>query len=230
MLSKFNKTGKMKFIKIFAIVISLFLVFGCSSNSSKLTDSTSEKNSKSDVKVAYIYQNDEQFNALKDKGARIAKISQVALGKALQNAIAKGGYENAVGFCKNEAMRITDSISNSEDVDIKRVAKKNRNPANATDEVESKIFKQYIMEFLSGTTLKPRIAINENGNPVYYKPIITNKMCLTCHGTPGETMSLEITDIIRENYPDDKATNFSAGHPRGMWAITFKGINVNTNK
>ena len=45
----------------------------------------------------------------------------------------------------------------------------------------------------------------------------------------GETMTQNIADKITELYPNDKAINFEDGHPRGMWAITFNDITVNTN-
>lgn len=212
------------------VIPLIIIVSGCLPNGSKDINNDKGKSKDKDVKVAYIHQNDEQFKALKDKGAKIAKVTQVTLGKALNSAITEGGHEYAIDFCNEKALSITDSVSDSEQVSIRRIAKKYRNPQNATDDIESKIFKQYIMEYLSGAPLKAKLAINQNGNPVYYKPIITNSMCLSCHGTPGETMTFDIAETIREKYPADKAINFKAGHPRGMWAITFEGINVATSR
>ena len=211
--------------------LTIILVFGLFLGFSSCENNTNEKQSSKvddkDVKVSYIYQKDKTFNTIKKKGAAIAIQTQVELGKALKAALEKGGPENAIEFCNLEALRITDSIASSEEVIVKRLAKKNRNPKNEMDEVESKIFKQYIFDYLNKRNLDPRIALNSEGHPVYYKPIITNNMCLTCHGTPGSTMSNDLAGKIREIYPDDKAINFEDGQPRGMWAITFTKINVN---
>ncbi len=212
------------------IIIGITLSIIISSCSSNNTEDSNEKDINDNVKVSYIHQDDQTFDAIKKQGAIIAKQTQVELGTALKNAILKGGHEYAVNFCNLEALTITDSMATNKDVIIRRLAKKNRNPENAMDEVESKIFKQYVMEYLQAKPMKPRIAINGEGHPVYYKPIITNDMCLSCHGKPGETMSTGLAEKIKEQYPDDKAINFDSGHPRGMWAITFTKLNINPNK
>ena len=217
----------MKYPIILISFILLFSIVSCTSNIKE----TDEQQNKSDdtVRVSYVYQDDEQTKSLRKRGAVIAKLSTNALGEALNKAIKESGAEHAINFCNLEAMKITDSLSKAEGALIRRVAKKYRNPKNETNPVESKIFKQYIMEWLNGVTLKSKIAINENGHPVFYKPIITNKKCLSCHGTPGETMPQNLADKIAALYPNDKAINFEDGHPRGMWAITFTEITVKTN-
>ncbi len=217
----------MKYPIILISFVLLFAIVSCTTNNKK-TDKQQEKPD-DDVRISYVVQDDEQTNSIKKRGAVIAKISTIALGEALQKAMKDGGPEHALEFCNHQAMKITDSLSKAEGAVIRRVAKKYRNPKNEVNPVESKIFKQYIMEWLSGVTLKSKIAINEEGHPVYYKPIITNKNCLTCHGTPGETMPQNLADKISDLYPNDKAINFEDGHPRGMWAITFPEITVQTN-
>ena len=214
----------MKNLSIIIIFTFIFSIISCTSNI-KESDKQQTK-SDDNVRISYVFQDDEQTKSIRRRGAVIAKISTVALGKALQKAMKDGGQEHALDFCNHEAMRITDSLSKAEGAIIRRVAKKFRNPKNEVTPVESKIFKQYIMEWLSGVTLKSKIAINENGHPVFYKPIITNKNCLICHGTPGETMPQNISDKIAALYPNDKAINFEDGHPRGMWVITFPDITV----
>ncbi len=206
------------------IIIFIFLLSSCSNSP---TQTKNEKPIKKDVKVSYISQNDETFNTIKKKGSSIAIITQVELGKSLKNSLANGGPENAISFCKLEAIRITDSIAETEDVIVRRLSKMNRNVANEMDGFESKIYKQYVMEYLNKKPLNAKVAVNQNGNPVYYKPILTNNMCLTCHGTPGSTMTNELNDKIKELYPGDKAINFEEGQPRGMWAITFANVNAN---
>ncbi len=198
------------------IIIGIVLSIILSSCSPKNAKKSNKKDENKDVKVSYIHQDDKTFDAIKKQGAIIAKQTQVELGTALKNAIAKGGHEYAIDFCNLEAISITDSMAKSKDVIIRRLAKKNRNPINAMDEVESKIFKQYIMEYLQTKPMKPRIAVNEDGHPVYYKPIVTNNMCLSCHGKPGETMSSGLAEKIKVKYPDDKAINFNSSNPRGM--------------
>jgi len=214
----------MKYILLITQITIVLLLTSCSS-----VNNDTEKQQKKSVdntKVSYVYQNDAQTKSIKNKGATIVKIATINLGKALNKAVKEGGAEKAIDFCNLNAMSITDSLANTEGVTIKRLAKKNRNPENETTPIESKIYKQYIVEWLSNKTLKSKIAINKDGHPVFYKPIIINKKCLTCHGIPGETMPENIASKIKELYPNDKAIDFKDKQPRGMWAVTFNNITV----
>ena len=61
--------------------------------------------------------------------------------------------------------------------------------------------------------------INDSVN--FYYPIITNEMCLKCHGTPDiiEPSSLK---LLQDIYPTDKAIGYSENEIRGVWSIRFK--------
>lgn len=214
----------MKYLTIIILLNSIVFFSGCSTNNqNKATKMETEEN----IKVSYINQSDKTFKAIKKQASTVIKQTEVELGKALKKALADGGPEHAIGFCNHKAMDITDSMSVAYGVKVRRIAKKNRNPVNATNDLESKIFKQYVMEYLAGVNSMPKVAVNSEGHPVYYKPIKINNMCLTCHGEPGETMSTELEKKILDIYPDDKAINFKDGQPRGMWAITFEKLTVN---
>jgi len=212
------------------IIISFVLIISLLSCTNEVKQSDEkQKVSDENIRISYVYQNDEQTKSVKKRGAVIAKVSTVALGKALQSAIKEGGPEQALTFCNHQAIKITDSLSKAEGAVIKRVAKKNRNPENEMSAVESKVFKQFLMEWLSGKTLEAKLTIDENNHPVYYKPILTTKNCLVCHGKPGKNIPENMADKIAELYPEDKAINFEDGHPRGMWVISFPEIKVNKN-
>jgi len=218
----------MKYIKTTLSLALLVAIVGCSSNATKSNQQKKSSNN-NETRVSYVYQNDAQTKSLRKKGAIIVKLAATSLGKALNKSVKEDGAENAIDFCNHNAMSITDSLASAEGVTIRRLAKKNRNPKNETNAVESKIFKQYIMEWLGGKTLDAKITIDKNGHPVYYKPIIINKKCLTCHGKPGKSMPTNIAAKIKKIYPDDRAIDFEDGHPRGMWAITFNNITVKNN-
>lgn len=216
----------MKYLTIFLLLISIVFITSCAP---KNETKSKKMETLKDVKVSYISQSDQTFKSIKKQASIVIKQTEVALGRALKKAIAEGGPEHAVEFCNLKAIQITDSMSVANGINIRRVAKKNRNPENATNDIESKIFKQYIMEYIAGVNLKPKVAVNADGHPVYYKPIKINSMCLTCHGEPGVTMSADLDKKIKEMYPDDKAIDFKDGHPRGMWAVTFNKLKINPN-
>ena len=156
------------------------------------------------------------------EGSSISKQVVLTLQKNLKSAIAKQSIEGAIEFCHGKAMHLTDSVAQAHHVTIRRSAKKYRNPHNQPSELESNIYKQYILEWLSNKPLKPQIIQNDKGEPVYYNAIMLNKkVCLKCHGFPGKDMPQEREAKIKEHYPHDLAINFKYGEPRGMWIITF---------
>lgn len=172
-------------------------------------------------KVTHITLNDSISKALLARGRKIASGAKVALKRELKQAIRDGGLEHAVTFCNTRAMEITDSISLAEQVILKRLAKKNRNPLNETNEEEGMIYKGFIMSWLSGVSPKALVSWDDQGRPVYFNPIMTEAACLNCHGSVGEEVSPGLAEKIAELYPDDKAVGFKLGEIRGMWSITF---------
>jgi len=214
----------------FVIIISFISCNYNNTNTSSNTnnDDTIKENNIVQVsqKIEYINLNDDKAQTLIKRGTIITGLTTSALGAALKKSINEGGVENALVFCNHEALKITDSLAKENGVIIKRVAKKNRNPENETNAIESEIYKRYIIEWLEKTPIKPKLVLGENGNPIYYKPIFLQDKCLVCHGTPGETIHENVAAKIAELYPNDKAVNFKKGHPRGMWSVTFPGITV----
>ncbi len=214
-------------MKSFNIIFSIIIIFSVISCNTDTNKSEKQQNKAEEQdKVSYISLTDVNAKALQKRGASIVKLAATELGSTLKKTIKKDGAEKAILFCNNNAMKITDSLATAENVTIRRIAIKNRNPENEVNIDESKIFTEYIKKWQNGKTLEDKITIDNNGHPVYYKPIIINKKCLTCHGKPGETMPQNISSKIKELYPNDKAINFEDGHPRGMWAITFNKIKI----
>ncbi len=211
---------KLKITKaILGIFLSIFIA-GCISQDSK------KENTQISESETYLALNDSLQTALINKGNEIARLTTISLQRSLQEAIKKGGLEYAISFCNTEAIPLTDSVSKTESVNIKRLAKKYRNPLNETNDAESELFKSYIIEWLGGQQLKPKIIPNQENHPVYYNPIYVGTLCLKCHGDVGKNINEELATTIRNLYPEDKATNFKNGQLRGMWAITFTELKV----
>ena len=218
---------KKNIFKTFIITLP-FLVVSCFNQTgySEQTKTTSVVSSDQNESSEYVKLNDSLKGLLINSGNKISHKAGLSLKNALKNAINEGGLEYAIEFCNIEAIPITDSVSITESVEIKRLAKKYRNPLNETDSVESEIYKTYILDWLSGKPLKPRIIPNENQHPVYYNPIFVGALCLNCHGEVGSNIQLDLANTIQELYPEDKAIDFKQGQLRGMWAITFNSIKV----
>jgi hypothetical protein len=172
-------------------------------------------------RIIHIALNDSVSRTFQERGRKIAAKAKVALKRELKNAIREGGLEHAVEFCHTRAMEITDSISLAENVIIKRVAKKNRNPYNAMNDTVANIYKGFAINHMNNQPMKSVVTWDVQGRPVYFNPIIVEAACLNCHGTVGQEVNPDLAAKIAALYPEDKATGFKLKDLRGMWEITF---------
>ena len=152
------------------------------------------------------------------QGKSLALQTKKALGKNLMNALAVGGSTYALEFCNLNAMAITDSMQNLLGADIKRVSDLNRNPANVASEAELKVINQFKQILASGENPEGDIITTQDGWRVYY-PIITNQMCLQCHGDKSKEIDSETLNKIASKYPKDLAIGYKINELRGMWVI-----------
>jgi hypothetical protein len=158
------------------------------------------------------------------KGDSIVKITFDTLRTALTNAIGQKGFTGALQYCNVQALPIT-SLYASHDITINRVSDKNRNPANALSELDKLQWEKFKIAFEKKDSL--RAAIVDNKEDIhYYKPILMQGMCLSCHGTPDKEISKELLTQISTLYPEDKATGYKTGDLRGMWHVLFKKKNM----
>ncbi|WP_332019377.1 Tll0287-like domain-containing protein [Kaistella sp.] len=140
--------------------------------------------------------------------------AQQLLGSQLKQKIAEGGPENALEFCNINAIPLTDSISKKYDVRIKRVSDQYRNPNNAANPSELAVITTYKAMLAAGK--KPEGLLKDG---YYYSPIVTNAMCLQCHGTPGKDLAEKTHQKIKSLYPQDKATGYGVDELRGIFSI-----------
>ena len=187
---------------IIAFAILLVIVSGgCKSNSNK-------KNTEIDAVDS---------TALLAKGDSIASAVQKVLLSHVMQAMKSGGPGFAIAFCNEKAMALTDSLGQVYNCTIQRITDRNRNPANRLSEDDAEI----IASFPASQVANSRLVL-QNQIPVYYKPIkIAMPACLGCHGTEGKDIEAKTLAIIRQKYPEDKATGYKEGDLRGWWKITF---------
>lgn len=151
-------------------------------------------------------------------GQNIAMQTKGVLGKNLLHAIKSEGTENAITFCSSKAIPLTDSVALSLHAKIKRVSDKNRNPDNKANEAELDYIYTTKEAISKGETVKPKLTAVGNKQIAYY-PIMTNDMCLQCHGQPEKDISANTLSKISELYPDDKAVGYKTDELRGIWVV-----------
>lgn len=159
--------------------------------------------------------NDKQ---LLEQGQSFAMQTQKVLGKNLMNAISTKGTEHALSFCSHEAYPLTDSMAVALNAQIKRVSDKNRNPDNVANQEELDYINKSKELLSKGEKIKPMLTEVDEKLIAYY-PIMTNAMCLQCHGTPETEVMPNTIAKIDSLYPDDKAMDYKIDELRGIWVI-----------
>jgi len=156
-----------------------------------------------------------------EKGRNLALATKSVLGKTLLGAIQSKGTEGAVTFCNERALRITDSMAVHLKANIKRVSDKNRNPNNAANTQELTYIQEAKTALKEKGSAAPKVFEKDNKMIGYY-PIVTNNMCLQCHGTPVKDVNSKALSKINALYPNDKATGYAANELRGIWVIEMQ--------
>lgn len=164
----------------------------------------------------------EKFKRL---GKKYASASKAALGKKLMAAITENGPDGAVEFCNINALSLTDSLSLAYGAKIRRITDKPRNPLNKASNRELMHIAYFKEKLVTGNALEPVLDLNKAGQVTFYSPIITNAMCLQCHGKPEVQIATSTLSRLDKLYPKDMAREYQENEVRGIWAISFKQTN-----
>ncbi len=124
----------------------------------------------------------------------------------------QAGVDEAIAACNTAAPGIAASLS-VDGVVMGRSSHKLRNPANVAPDWVARWFDSY----LAGYSLPISVEL-EDGRYGYIEPIMTQPMCLTCH---GEDLQPEVAEKLAQLYPEDRATGFAAGDFRGVFWVEF---------
>jgi len=144
----------------------------------------------------------------------------------LLNRVQTNGVVSALDVCSDTAQVLTNEFGLQRGVFIKRVSFKNRNKNNFPDDYEQNVLNKF-QEILQNKKLDEKTELAElvkEGEFTYLrymKPIIIQPECLNCHGSEG-TMLEEVTKLISERYPNDRARDYKPGDLRG--AISIKKL------
>ena len=144
------------------------------------------------------------------------------LKEALQQAIQNGGPVNGIAVCHDKAGQIATDLSQQLGMLVGRTSLKVRNPANAADNWELAVLKQFEARKAQGEPADKleffAVIDDDQGQKTfrYMKAIPTAALCLNCH---GETISPEVDAKLKELYPNDQARGFKEGDLRGAFTL-----------
>lgn len=155
-------------------------------------------------------------------GREVARKLGAALKEALEQAIQHGGPVNGVAVCHDQAERIATEVSQQQGTLIGRTSLKIRNPANAPDNWELAVLKQFEARKAQGEPVDSlefaALIEDDQGKKTfrYMKAIPTAALCLHCH---GQNLDPAVDAKLRELYPNDQARGFQEGDLRGAFTL-----------
>jgi hypothetical protein len=152
----------------------------------------------------------------------VARKFGATLKDALQQAIQSGGPANGIAVCHDKAGQIAADLAQQQEMLVGRTSLKIRNPANAPDNWELAVLKQFEARKAQGEPADKleffAVIDDDQGQKTfrYMKAIPTAALCLSCH---GEHISPEVDAKLKELYPTDAARSFKEGDLRGAFTL-----------
>ena len=166
----------------------------------------------------------EEADIVRPIGEEVSGELLAALKKELVQGIQNEGLVGATRICNIRAMPLTQmlEVASEYPIHLRRTTFKYRNPDNAPDEFEELALKYYEKEAKGKEPLPKdyiqKIKTEDKVYYYYYKPLKVGALCLNCHGDPA-SIDPSLVNLLKENYPEDKAVNYSEGDFRGLVSI-----------
>ncbi|HEY9128967.1 MAG TPA: DUF3365 domain-containing protein [Sulfurovum sp.] len=129
---------------------------------------------------------------------------------------------SAIGFCSARAEEITKEVNEKlpEHASVRRTALHIRNVKNKPDPLDIEVMKAYEKSIADNTFQPNNIKmIKDVDTTRIYKPLVTQGVCLKCHGS---NINKDIQEIITAHYPKDEAMGFKEGSLRGVIVAEIK--------
>lgn len=142
----------------------------------------------------------------------------------LMEAVQQGGLTGAVAVCQIEAPALAAEQSRKHGAKVGRIGVRARNVANAPDPWEAAALDQLRAQLAAGVASAQAeytevVAAPEGVRALRYaKAIVTEPLCLGCH---GEALDPALQVELDRRYPQDTAVGFKAGELRGAFTVTL---------
>ncbi|MBW7930587.1 MAG: DUF3365 domain-containing protein [Gammaproteobacteria bacterium] len=141
----------------------------------------------------------------------------------LQEEMAAGGPEGAIGVCRDKAPQLAQEASERSGWQVRRVSLGNRNPRAVPDAWERTVLEDFDRRVAAGESpagMERGEVVAEAGVD-YYRYMMAlpvQPLCLACHGSEAG-LGQAVRDRLATDYPDDRATGYELGQVRGAMTI-----------
>jgi hypothetical protein len=139
----------------------------------------------------------------------------------LTKELMAGGPPAAVKVCAEVAQELAQE-QNTDDLHIRRVSLKVRNPADMPDDYERAKLAWMAEQHAAGKLKSEHAEVIRTADGAkqvrYMMPIRIMSMCLQCHG-PEDQIDPAVKAVLAEKYPSDAATGYATGDLRGAFSV-----------
>lgn len=166
----------------------------------------------------------EQEQKYLGQAQKSAQLLMSNLQQQLKAAIKAGGTANAIETCSVIAPALASQISQEQNLSIRRVSLKSRNPQDEPDAFEQKVLELWAEQDREQATdqLYETSILTPETVPKtfrYMKAIRIQPACLQCH---GENIAPDVSTAISTHYPKDQATAYKLGDLRGAVSVSIQ--------
>lgn len=141
--------------------------------------------------------------------------------QALTSALETGGPTHAIRVCEQLAPQIATRLSAEHGATVSRTSLKVRRASNAPEPWQQTVLENFERRVADedAATLE-HFKSTTDGGARYMKAIVTQPLCVVCH---GEAISPDVRRALDQRYPNDMATGFRAGDLRGAFSVVWPG-------
>ncbi len=159
-----------------------------------------------------------------DEARAAAKSLATQLGGTLKAEMEANGPASAIGVCKTVAPQIAADLSKQTGWQVGRVGTRVRNSESGTPDAWNvralEIFAARMKEGEKPDAMELSEVVTEPSGKYlrYAKAIAMQPVCVKCHGSATD-ISANVKARLQAEYPNDKATGYSAGELRGAVVV-----------
>jgi hypothetical protein len=159
------------------------------------------------------------------KARRAAQSLSDQIRDRLDSRMKDGGPAAALKVCAYQSQGVSKDLEQTQGVSLKRATLKPRNAANGADPWEKAVLEKYAASAQKGYGMEEVFELvpgkgGGRGTWRYARPILVQKGCLVCHGSPSE-IPADVAEGIRDRYPGDAAAGYRLGDLRGIVSVSF---------
>lgn len=154
-------------------------------------------------------------------GEAVTRGVQTALIRKLTAAIAAEGLVEAGRYCRQANLPGADSLGKAYQAGIRRYRLKGELDKQGLGDKAFQLLDAYRYSAEQNQSIDPGVQ-GDGQTMLYSAPVVlSNAVCLKCHGQVGSDLSEADYRALSARYPLDSLVNYRTGQPLAVWLLRF---------